>query len=91
MLVEVDDVSLGGGGGDTTPGESIVPANAETANDIVRIATAQIRCNLFTILGPPTIHYFVTYRKIQKFLYQPKPWQLYLARYEETKLKWTRS
>jgi hypothetical protein len=45
MLVEV---WLGGGGGDATPGESIVPANAEAASAIVRIDTAHIRRNFFT-------------------------------------------
>ena len=61
MLVEVDDVWLvgGGGGGDTTPGESIIPTtpgesiippNAGTAMTTVMIATAHVRCNLFTIL-----------------------------------------
>jgi hypothetical protein len=52
MLVEVDDVWLGGGGGggDTTPGESIIPANAGTARAAVMIATAQVRRSLFTIL-----------------------------------------
>jgi len=62
MLVEVDDVCVGvggGGGGDTTPGESIVPtapgesiipADAETAMTTVTIATAHVRRSLFTIL-----------------------------------------
>ncbi len=52
MLVEVDDVSLGagGGGGATTPGESIIPADAETARTAVIIATAHVLRNLFTIL-----------------------------------------
>lgn len=50
MLVEVDDVWLGGGGGDTTPGESIIPANAGTARTAVTIATAHVRRNLLTIL-----------------------------------------
>ena len=48
MLVEVDDVPLGGGGVDATPGESIVPATAEIASATVRIATAHARRNFFT-------------------------------------------
>jgi hypothetical protein len=46
MLVEVVDVPLGGGS--VLPGESMVPATAETASAIVKIATAHIRCNLHT-------------------------------------------
>lgn len=57
MLVEVDDdVMLGGGGGDATPGESIVPANAERASAIVRIATAHSRRTLLTFLYLPEIY-----------------------------------
>ena len=48
MLVEVEVVGVGGG--DTTPGESIVPAKAETARTTVTIAIAHVRRNLFTIL-----------------------------------------
>ena len=47
MLVEVD---VWVGGGATTPGESIIPANAGTARTIVTIATAHVRRNLVTIL-----------------------------------------
>ena len=45
MLVEVD-VGLDGGG--LAPGESIVPANAETASATVRTEAAHVRRNLFT-------------------------------------------
>ena len=53
MLVEVDEVPLGGGVGDAAPGESIVPANAETASAIVRIAMAHVRRSLLTFLYLP--------------------------------------
>jgi hypothetical protein len=49
MLVEVDVVWLGGGGV-TTPGESMIPANAGTARTAATIAAAQTLRNLFTIL-----------------------------------------
>jgi hypothetical protein len=49
----LDDVPLGGGGGDAMPGESIVPANAEIASAIVRIATALARRKLVTFLYLP--------------------------------------
>lgn len=47
MLV---DVWLGVGAGAGAPGESMIPPNAETARTAVRIATADIRRNLFTVL-----------------------------------------
>jgi hypothetical protein len=50
MLVEVDVVWLGGGGGATTPGESMIPANAGTARTAATTATAHALRNLFTIL-----------------------------------------
>ena len=50
MLVEVDDVPLGGGAGAGAPGESIVPANAETESAALRIATAHVRRSLLTFL-----------------------------------------
>ena len=59
MLVEVEVVWLGVGAGagapgvsiiPTTPGESIIPANADTNMATVTIATAHIRLNLLTIL-----------------------------------------
>jgi hypothetical protein len=76
VLVEVDDVSLGGGGGGTTPGESIIPANTGTARTVVTIATAHIRRNLLTVSNLQ-FSLFCDFRKIQKFLYQT---QLFLAR-----------
>jgi hypothetical protein len=45
----VVDVSLGVGGGDTAPGEDIVPANAETVSAMLRSVTAHIRRRLFTL------------------------------------------
>jgi hypothetical protein len=48
MLVEVDVVWLGGGA--TTPGESMIPANAGTARTAATIATVHVLRNLFTIL-----------------------------------------
>ena len=48
MLVEVDDVTVGGGGGATAPAESIVPPNAETESANVRNPTAHVRRKLFT-------------------------------------------
>ena len=53
MLAEVVEVPLGGGGGDTTPGESIIPANAEAESAAIRIATAHDRRNLLTFLYLP--------------------------------------
>jgi hypothetical protein len=53
MLVEVEDVWVGGGGGAATPGESIIPANAETASVTVRSATALARRNVVTFLYLP--------------------------------------
>ena len=53
MLVEVEDVWLGGGGGATTPGESIIPANAEVKSAALRIVTAQVRRSLLTFLYLP--------------------------------------
>ena len=53
MVTEVDDVPLGGGAGAATPGESIVPANAETVSATVRVATALARRNFFTFLYLP--------------------------------------
>ena len=74
MLVEVVDVWLGGGGvGAGAPGESIVPANTETASAIVRNAVAQVRRNLFT---------FCASRKIQKFLHQPRAQHIFLQERE---------
>jgi len=42
---------LGGVGGDTTPGESIVPPSAETASAIVRIEMAHVRRIFFTYVA----------------------------------------
>ena len=53
MLVEAVAVPLGGGGGDATPGESIIPASAEVASAAVRTATAQARRTLFIFLYLP--------------------------------------
>ena len=54
MLEGGDCTSPGGGGcGATTPGESIVPATAETASATVRIAAAHVRRSLFTFLYLP--------------------------------------
>ena len=53
MLVEVVEVSLGGGGGDATPGESIIPASAEVASAAVKTATAHARRTLLTFLYLP--------------------------------------
>jgi hypothetical protein len=47
MLV---DAWLGVGAGAGAPGVSIIPANAGTDRTAVRIATAQVRRNFFTIL-----------------------------------------
>lgn len=59
MLVEVDACSLGGGGGgSTTPGECIVPANAETVTIKLRATVALIRRNLFTVVPPKVIRSF---------------------------------
>jgi len=49
MLVEVDVVWLGGGGG-ATPGESMIPASAGTARIAATMAAAHVLRNLFTIL-----------------------------------------
>ena len=46
-LVEVDGPL---GGGAVIPGESIVPATAETANVTVKIVTAHVRRSLLTFL-----------------------------------------
>jgi hypothetical protein len=43
----------GGGGGAATPGESIVPANAETASTSVRIATVLALRSFLTFLYLP--------------------------------------
>ena len=51
MLVEVVEVPLGGGV--ATPGESIIPANAETESAAVRITTAQVRRSLLIFLYLP--------------------------------------
>jgi len=53
MLVEVVEVPLGGGGGAATPGESIIPANAEMKSAAIRIAAAQVRRSLLTFLYLP--------------------------------------
>jgi len=80
VLVEVDDVGLGGGGGDTTPGESIIPANAGMARTAVTIATAHVLRNVFTVFYLQGIHYFVIPVKIQNFLHQAQNAQeLFLA------------
>ena len=47
LFVKVSDW-LGGGGGSTTPGECIVPANEETASIRVRATAAPVRLNVFT-------------------------------------------
>jgi hypothetical protein len=50
MSVEVDvlvDVWVGVGAGAGAPGESIIPADADTARTQVTIATAHVRRNLF--------------------------------------------
>lgn len=70
MLVEVDDVWLGVGAGAGAPGVSIIPANAGTDRTAVTIATAHVRCNLFT-LQPPIIHYFVTPEEYKSFCINP--------------------
>lgn len=48
LVVKVSDWLGGGGGGSTTPGECIVPANAETVSVRVRATTAPVRLNLVT-------------------------------------------
>ena len=48
LVVEVDALDGGGGGGSATPGECMVPANAETASVRLRATTAHVRCNWFT-------------------------------------------
>jgi hypothetical protein len=53
VVMLVEDVWVGGGGGAATPGESIVPANAETASAVVRIATELTRRNVVTFLYLP--------------------------------------
>ena len=46
--IEVDVCSLGGGGGgSTTPGECMIPANAETVSVRLSATAAQLRRNLF--------------------------------------------
>jgi hypothetical protein len=51
-LVGGDCVSPGGGGGGTNPGESICPANAETASAKLRIIAAHVRRRLFIVSLP---------------------------------------
>ena len=53
VVVLLLDVWLGGGGGVTTPGESIVPANAEIASANVRIDTAHTRRIFFIFCNLP--------------------------------------
>ena len=48
LVVDGDDAPGGGGGGSTTPGECIVPANAETVSVRIRATTTPDRLNLFT-------------------------------------------
>lgn len=53
VMLDVEvDVSLGGGGGDAAPGEEIVPANAETASAMLRIATAHVWRKVFMWVPP---------------------------------------
>ena len=49
MLVEVDTLG-GGGGGSATPGECIIPANAETVSIRISATAAQLRLNLFIVV-----------------------------------------
>ena len=51
MSVDVD-ISLGGGGVDTTPGQSICPANTETANVRLSMVAAHIWRKVFTLVAP---------------------------------------
>lgn len=48
VMLDVDDSSLGGGGGATTPGECNVPASAEIESVKLRAMTAPVRSSLFT-------------------------------------------
>ena len=47
VVVVVDVSSGGGGGGSATPGECIIPANAETVSIRLSATAAQLRRNLF--------------------------------------------
>lgn len=50
VVMLVEDDALGGGGGSTTPGECIIPANAETVNVRLRPTAAQLRRNLLIVV-----------------------------------------
>ena len=59
VMLDVEvDVSLGGGGGDATPGDDIVPPNAETASAMLKIATAHVWRKVFTWVPPKKMQNF---------------------------------
>lgn len=67
VVVDVDVSSLGGGGGSTTPGECIVPANTETVSVKLRAATAPIWRNLRTFVALRVTGALATMTTLQTF------------------------